>query len=132
MVLTCTGVSFYHGSNDGRKGIGPHPSAGYRGPRHCTDRYTLDRAVTTQDVQDFISRPRKKPAAFLSLTWSQVQFPASYFQSPQTSSTAPRSFDARAVVTEYIRTKQLRPNTVVTLGRGSSTEPRSCFYKNCE
>jgi PiT family inorganic phosphate transporter len=52
MVLTCTGVSFFHGSNDGQKGmglimlilIGTVPTA-----------YALNHAVTAQDIQDFIA-----------------------------------------------------------------------------
>ena len=111
MVLTCTGVSFYHGSNDGQKGmglimlilIGTVPTA-----------YALNHAVTTQDVQDFIAAS-EKAGRILESHMGTSAVPASYVQSPQTSSTAPRSFDARAVVTEYIRTKQLHPNTVVAL-----------------
>jgi PiT family inorganic phosphate transporter len=52
MVLTCTGVSFFHGSNDGQKGmglimlilIGTVPTA-----------YALNHAVTASDIQDFIA-----------------------------------------------------------------------------
>src|ERR1700679_348866 len=51
LVLTCTGVSFFHGSNDGQKGmglimlilIGTVPTA-----------YALNHAVTGADVQKFI------------------------------------------------------------------------------
>jgi inorganic phosphate transporter, PiT family len=57
--LTCTGVSFFHGSNDGQKGmglimlilIGTVPTA-----------YALNHAVTASDVQAFItasSRPTR-------------------------------------------------------------------------
>src|SRR5277367_4439837 len=52
LMLTCTGVSFFHGSNDGQKGmglimlilIGTVPTA-----------YALNHAVTYQDSQDFIA-----------------------------------------------------------------------------
>src|ERR1700733_14551551 len=52
LVLTCTGVSFFHGSNDGQKGmglimlilIGTVPTA-----------YALNHAVTYQESQDFIA-----------------------------------------------------------------------------
>ena len=52
MVLTCTGVSFFHGSNDGQKGmglimlilIGTVPTA-----------YALNHAVSPMEVQDFIA-----------------------------------------------------------------------------
>ena len=51
-MLTCTGVSFFHGSNDGQKGmglimlilIGTVPTA-----------YALNHAVTYQQTQDFIA-----------------------------------------------------------------------------
>ncbi len=52
LMLTCTGVSFAHGSNDGQKGmglimlilVGTVPTA-----------YALNRAVTPAEVQDFIA-----------------------------------------------------------------------------
>ena len=52
LILTCTGVSFAHGSNDGQKGmglimlilIGTVPTA-----------YALNHAVTAQQTQDFIA-----------------------------------------------------------------------------
>ena len=52
MVLTCTGVSFFHGSNDGQKGmglimlilIGTVPTA-----------YALNHAVSPMEVQSFIA-----------------------------------------------------------------------------
>src|SRR5262249_29837987 len=52
LILTCTGVSFFHGSNDGQKGmglimlilIGIVPTS-----------YALNHAVTAQESQDFIA-----------------------------------------------------------------------------
>ena len=52
LVLTCTGVSFFHGSNDGQKGmglimlilIGTVPTA-----------YALNHTVGAKDIQDFIA-----------------------------------------------------------------------------
>jgi PiT family inorganic phosphate transporter len=52
LILTCTGVSYFHGSNDGQKGmglimlilIGTVPTA-----------YALNHAVTGNDVQQFIA-----------------------------------------------------------------------------
>src|SRR5450432_516300 len=52
LILTCTGVSFFHGSNDGQKGmglimlilIGTVPTT-----------YALNHAVTYKDSQDFIA-----------------------------------------------------------------------------
>ena len=56
LMLTCTGVSFFHGSNDGQKGmglimlilIGTVPTA-----------YALNHAVTAQQSQDFIAVSRQ-------------------------------------------------------------------------
>src|SRR5580698_3679682 len=52
LVLTCTGVSFFHGSNDGQKGMGlimlilegTVPTA-----------YALNHAITLQESQDFVA-----------------------------------------------------------------------------
>ena len=52
MVLTCTGVSFFHGSNDGQKGmglimlilIGTVPTA-----------YALNHAISPAQVQSYIA-----------------------------------------------------------------------------
>ena len=56
LLLTCTGVSFFHGSNDGQKGmglimlilIGTVPTA-----------YALNHAVTAKQSQDFIAVSRQ-------------------------------------------------------------------------
>ncbi len=52
LILTCTGVSFFHGSNDGQKGmglimlilIGTVPTA-----------YALNHAIGYGQVQDFVA-----------------------------------------------------------------------------
>ena len=59
MVLTCTGVSFFHGSNDGQKGmglimlilIGTVPTA-----------YALNHAVSPAQMQDFIASSEQRRA----------------------------------------------------------------------
>jgi inorganic phosphate transporter, PiT family len=87
MVLTCTGVSFFHGSNDGQKGmglimlilIGTVPTA-----------YALNHAVTATIFRTS-SPPPSRPATSSTGTWTR---PASLGP------------DARAEVTDYIRTKQ--------------------------
>lgn len=96
MVLNCTGVSFFHGSNDGQKGmglimlilIGTVPTA-----------YALNHAVGPMEVQDFIAASRMT---------SQI---LDHYVDPHTAPTP----DPRAAVTDYIRTKQLRPDTVIAL-----------------
>ena len=96
LILTCTGVSFFHGSNDGQKGmglimlilIGTVPTA-----------YALNHAVTFQQSQDFIAVSR---AASDTLT--------KYVE----TSNAVVS-DPREEVTEYVRTHQFTPNTMLAL-----------------
>jgi PiT family inorganic phosphate transporter len=96
MVLTCTGVSFFHGSNDGQKGmglimlilIGTVPTA-----------YALNHAVTAQDIQEFIAASEQ----------------AGHILDRHVDRRGILGEDARAEVTDYIRTKQLQPDTVLAL-----------------
>jgi len=96
LVLTCTGVSFSHGSNDGQKGmglimlilIGTVPTA-----------YALNHAVTPRDIQDFIAS-------------SEL---AGRILDKHVDPTGVLGADARAEVTDYIRTKQLQPDTILAL-----------------
>ena len=96
LVLTCTGVSFFHGSNDGQKGmglimlilIGTVPTA-----------YALNHAVSPHDIQDFIAA------------------------SEQAVSIVDRHVDAQAVLgpdpreelTAFLRTRKLQPATMTAL-----------------
>jgi PiT family inorganic phosphate transporter len=95
LVFTCTGVSFFHGSNDGQKGmglimlilIGTVPTT-----------YALNHAVTAQQSQDFVA------------------------VSTQAAATLDKYVEARAAigdpredVTDYIRTKEFKPNTMLAL-----------------
>jgi PiT family inorganic phosphate transporter len=96
MVLTCTGVSFFHGSNDGQKGmglimlilIGTVPTA-----------YALNHAVTANDIQDFIAASEQ----------------AGHILDRHVDRQGTLGTDPRAVVTNYIRTLQLQPDTVLAL-----------------
>jgi inorganic phosphate transporter, PiT family len=95
LVLTCTGVSFAHGSNDGQKGmglimlilVGTVPTA-----------YALNHAITRQDSDDFIA-VSQQAAGILSK-----------YVSPDAVIS-----DAREEVTDYIRTKDFTPNTMLAL-----------------
>ena len=95
LILTCTGVSFFHGSNDGQKGmglimlilIGTVPTT-----------YALNHAVTTRQSQDFVAVSR------------------------QAADTVGKYVEASAVVgdpredlTTFIRTKEFTPNTMLAL-----------------
>jgi PiT family inorganic phosphate transporter len=96
MVLTCTGVSFFHGSNDGQKGmglimlilIGTVPTA-----------YALNHAVTASDIQDFIAASEQ----------------AGHILDRHVDPRGTLGTDPRAEVTDYIRTKQLQPDTIPAL-----------------
>jgi inorganic phosphate transporter, PiT family len=95
LILTCTGVSFFHGSNDGQKGmglimlilIGVVPTT-----------YALNHAVSAAETQDFIAVSTQ---AADTLNKYVVQSAA--------------IGDPREDVTEYIRTKEFKPNTMLAL-----------------
>ena len=95
LIVTCTGVSFFHGSNDGQKGmglimlilIGTVPTT-----------YALNHAVTAQQSQDFIA-----VSAQASETLGK------YVQGSAAIG------DPREDVTDYIRTKEFKPNTMLAL-----------------
>ncbi len=96
LVLTCSGVSFSHGSNDGQKGmglimlilIGTVPTA-----------YALNHAVSARDTQDFIASSEQ----------------AGRILDRHVDKAGILGSDARAEVTDYIRTKELKPATVLAL-----------------
>jgi PiT family inorganic phosphate transporter len=96
LCLTCTGVSFFHGSNDGQKGmglimlilIGTVPTA-----------YALNHAVSPMEIQDFIAASEH----------------AGHILDRHVDKTAVLGPDARAEVTDYIRTRQLQPDTILAL-----------------
>jgi len=96
LVFTCSGVSFAHGSNDGQKGmglimlilIGTVPTA-----------YALNHAVSPMEVQDFIAASEH----------------AGHILDRYVDKSAILGPDAREEVTDYIRTKQLQPDTILAL-----------------
>src|SRR6202453_279891 len=95
LLLTCPGVSFAHGSNDGQKGmglimlilVGTVPTA-----------YALNHAITRQQSDDFIAVSQ------------QAANTLSNYVSPNAV-----IGDERDEVTDYIRTKQFTPNTMLAL-----------------
>ncbi|MGP8174589.1 MAG: inorganic phosphate transporter [Terracidiphilus sp.] len=96
LLLTCSGVSFSHGSNDGQKGmglimlilIGTVPTA-----------YALNHAVTAHDIQEFIAASEQ----------------AGRILDRHVDKAGILGPDARAEVTDYIRTQQLQPDTILAL-----------------
>jgi inorganic phosphate transporter, PiT family len=95
LILTCTGVSFFHGSNDGQKGmglimlilIGTVPTT-----------YALNHAVTAAQSQDFIA-----VSHVAADTVGKYVEPSAVVGDP------------RDDVTDYIRTKEFKPNTMLAL-----------------
>jgi len=94
-VLTCTGVSFFHGSNDGQKGmglimlilIGTVPTA-----------YALNHAVNYKQSQDFIAVSQQAAGVL------------DHYVQPDAV-----IGDARDDLTEFIRTKQFNANTMLAM-----------------
>jgi PiT family inorganic phosphate transporter len=88
LVLTCTGVSFAHGSNDGQKGmglimlilVGTVPLA-----------YALNRSMPAEDTTQFVAVAHETQLA-LGRYSTGTEVP-----------------DPRAVLSEYVRTKQYAP-----------------------
>ncbi|MGA9060609.1 MAG: inorganic phosphate transporter [Terracidiphilus sp.] len=95
LLLTCTGVSFFHGSNDGQKGmglimlilIGTVPTA-----------YALNQAVSPAEVQTFIAAS------------AQAGKILDRHIAPGTPDP-----DPRLEVTSYVRTRQLQPDTILAV-----------------
>ena len=94
LVLTCTGVSFAHGSNDGQKGmglimlilIGTVPIA-----------YALNRAMPLEKMAPFVTMAQATQQALMK------------------DATAAPPADSRATLSEYVRTRQLNPEVVPAL-----------------
>src|SRR6201996_8382664 len=92
LILTCTGVSFAHGSNDGQKGmglimlilIGTVPTA-----------YALNHAIGANQAQDFVAVSQQAANSLQG------------YVSPGGS-----VGDPRADITRYLQTKQIAPETV--------------------
>jgi PiT family inorganic phosphate transporter len=95
LILTCTGVSFFHGSNDGQKGmglimlilIGTVPTT-----------YALNHAITPRQSEDFVAVSRQAAD-----TLDKYVTPAAVVGDP------------RDDVTDYIRTKEFKPGTMLAM-----------------
>jgi len=98
LVLTCTGVSFAHGSNDGQKGmglimlilVGTVPTA-----------YALNRAMPASHMVQFLAVAHETQAEL------QKGLPA--------DTAMPEAAEARATLSEFVRTHQVSAKTVPAL-----------------
>ena len=95
LILTCTGVSFAHGSNDGQKGMGLIMLI-LIGTVPMT--YALNRAMPVDQMTQFVAMAQVTQASLAKS--SNVAAPA----------------DPRKALSEYVRTKQLAPDVVPALG----------------
>ena len=96
LIITCTLVSYFHGSNDGQKGmglimlilIGTVPTA-----------YALNHAVSPHDIQDFIAASERA----VSIVDAHVDKNAILGNDPRTE------------LTDYLRSKKVQPDTMTAL-----------------
>jgi PiT family inorganic phosphate transporter len=111
LLLTCSGVSFSHGSNDGQKGmglimlilIGTVPTA-----------YALNHAVGPAEVQSFVAASAQ----------------AGQVLERHVVSGAVLKQDARAEVTDYIRTGKPEPDTLLAMHKlVAETSQEVALYK---
>jgi len=94
LILTCTGVSFAHGSNDGQKGmglimlilVGTVPIS-----------YALNRAMPADQMTQFV--------AVAQVTQEELQ----------KSAPAPAPSEPRKTLSEYVRTKVVQPDVLPAL-----------------
>jgi PiT family inorganic phosphate transporter len=92
LVLTCTGVSFAHGSNDGQKGMGLIMLI-LVGTVPLT--YALNRAMPETEMTRFVAVSQVTQQSLLD-----------------TVKSAPVPADPRAVLTQYVRTKQVNDQVI--------------------
>jgi inorganic phosphate transporter, PiT family len=113
LILTCTGVSFFHGSNDGQKGmglimlilIGTVPTA-----------YALNRAVRARETQDFVAVSKQAGEAL-----SNYVPPSAVVGDP------------RDDVVDYIRTREFKPTTMLALRQlVTDVGDEAVIYKDLE
>ncbi len=109
LILTCTGVSFGHGSNDGQKGmglimlilIGTVPTA-----------YALNHAMGYSQVQTFSAISEQAQRVFSAHTGQADTASAT----PASAATVPtQGGDERKVLIDYLREKNFQPQTMLAL-----------------
>ena len=94
LILTCTGVSFAHGSNDGQKGMGLIMLI-----RSAPCRSPLNRSLPPEQIPRVAALTQVTEQQLLTLQPPPAAMPA-----------------AREVLTEYVRTSQNRPQVLPALG----------------
>lgn len=112
LILTCTGVSFFHGSNDGQKGmglimlilVGVVPMA-----------YGLNHTISKNDTAQF--------AALAQVTSQELRAISPTGNTPVVG-------DAKMILADFVRTKEVTPtvvpalaNTIDSIGKQVQNEP---------
>jgi inorganic phosphate transporter, PiT family len=100
LMLTCSGVSYFHGSNDGQKGmglimlilIGTVPTA-----------YALNHAVSPAEVQSFIAAS------------TQTSSILDHYANPTLADPSDSRPDPRADLLSYVRSGKVQPETLPAL-----------------
>lgn len=112
LIVTCTGVSFFHGSNDGQKGMGLIMLI-LVGVVPMT--YGLNHAISKEESAEF--------AALSQVTAQELR-------QIQTTDTLLSYDKSRNVLTTYLRDKQMTPevipalaNTIANIGEQARVEP---------
>lgn len=109
LILTCTGVSFAHGSNDGQKGmglimlilVGTVPMA-----------YALNHAMPDAQVAQFVASAQTAQRA---LAAQPPLLPSNVGAAPAQQSSTVATPAPRAVLTAFVRTETLTPEVVPAL-----------------
>lgn len=112
LILTCTGVSFFHGSNDGQKGmglimlilVGVVPMA-----------YGLNHTISKEDTAQFVAL---------------AQVTSQELKATSPSANVPVQGDTKHILSDFVRTKEVTPavipalaSTIDGIGKQVQTEP---------
>ncbi|HEY0296792.1 MAG TPA: inorganic phosphate transporter [Bordetella sp.] len=127
LVLTCTGVSFAHGSNDGQKGmglimlilIGTVPTA-----------YALNKAVTPAETHTFVAVAQQASATFAKYEKGVISAqPREDVESfVQTRQLAPATLSALQQLTDGIAGDVQASGSMAQVGQGQAKNIRNDMY----
>jgi PiT family inorganic phosphate transporter len=127
LILTCTGVSFFHGGNDGQKGmglimlilIGTVPTA-----------YALNRTMHEKDVGRFVAVSAQARTAFSHYSGGEVPANphAAALEVVRTRSVTPQGVAAIAALAESISEQVNRSHSMDKVPPGSMVNIRNDMY----
>ena len=130
LILTCTGVSFFHGGNDGQKGmglimlilIGTVPTA-----------YALNRTMHEEDVNTFVAVSLRAQTALAHYSGDAAALPlsdarASALQVVRDRKVTPQGVSALAVMTDSISNQVNEYHSMANVPAGSMINIRNDMY----